>query len=268
LSAVRYIIQLDTIPSIRPLYTDTAMAVYDTFSSLPEHRYWWRVRAYDLAGNQGAFSPIRGFGIDTTSPPVAGLIYPPHLASVPTDTTSLIWHASPDNLSGTYLYHVQLARDSSFADTIALPPGPTVPDTAVVANLPSAANYSWRVRARDTAGNWCNWSLVRQFSHGVGVAEQPDRLPNAARLECQPNPSSGRTKVRLALPSPTDACVAVYDAVGVKLGTLWSGQLAAGQHSFDWNASAPAGRTVGPGVYYVRVAAGPWTKVTCVRVVR
>jgi hypothetical protein len=268
LSAVRYILQLDTIQSIRPLYTDTATAVYDTFGSLPEHRYWWRVRAYDLAGNQGTFSTIRGFGIDTTGPVIPNLIYPPHLGSIATDTTSLIWHASLDNLSGTEVYHVQLARDGSFADTIALPAGPTMPDTAVVASLPGMMNYYWHVRARDTAGNWCSWSPVRQFTYGVGVAEQPDRLPSVAHVECQPNPSGGQTMVRLALPSSTHASVVVYNAAGMKVGVLWNGRLPAGQHRFDWSAEAHAGRAVGPGVYYIRATAGQWTRVTSVRVVR
>gem|GEM_PF-5776164 len=268
LSAVRYIIQLDTVQSIRPLYTDTTAVVYDTFSSLPEHRYWWRVRAYDLAGNQGAFSAIQGFGIDMTGPLIPTLVYPPHLGGISTDTTSLIWRASHDSTSGTELYHVQLAHDSSFADTIDLSPGPTLPDTSVVANLPSMTDYYWRARARDTAGNWCNWSLVRQFTCGVGVAESPNKLPRVAHMECQPNPSSGRTVVKLALPSPTAASVAVYDAVGVKVAALWNGRVPAGLHSFNWNARAPSGRALGPGVYYVRVSTGQWTRVTSVRVVR
>jgi hypothetical protein len=265
---VRYIIQLDTVQSIRPLYTDTTAAVYDTFSFLPEHRYWWRVRAYDLADNQGAFSASQRFGVDMTGPLIPSLVYPPHLGTIATDTTSLIWHASDDNVCGTELYHVQLASDSSFTDTIALPPGPTLPDTTVVASLPSMVGYYWRVRARDTAGNWCNWSPVRQFTYDAGIAEEPDRLPSVARLVCQPNPSSGRTTVRLALPSPTIASVAVYDATGVKVGALWAGWLPAGRHSFDWNVRTPMGRAVGPGVYYVRVTTAQWSRVTSVRVAR
>jgi len=268
LSAVRYILQLDTIQSIRPLYTDTSAAVFDTFSFLPEHRYWWRVRAYDLAGNQGAFSAIQGFGIDMTGPLIPNLVYPPHLGGITTDTTSLIWHVSRDYTSGTELYHVQLAHDSSFTDTIVLPPGPALSDTTLLTNLPGMAGYYWRVRARDTAGNWCNWSLVRRFTYGVGVAEQPDMPPGMAHMECQPNPTGGRTTVSLALPSPTGASIAVYDAVGVKVGSLWNGRLPAGQHSYNWNAQTPSGRAVGPGVYFVRVTTGQWTGVTSVRVVR
>jgi hypothetical protein len=268
LSAVRYVIELDTILGIRPLYTDTTVAVYDTFSFLPEHRYWWRVRAYDLAGNQGPFSATRRFGIDMTAPLIPGLIYPPHLSGVQSDTVSLIWHKAADAVSGTELHHAQLASDSSFADTIALPGGPILQDTTVVATLPGMAGYYWRVRAQDTAGNWCNWSLVRKFTYSVGIAEQPAGTPDVPSLRCMPNPSKGRTAITVALPSATNASVAVYDAAGVKVAAMWRGLIPAGRHTFVWDSRTITGRAVGPGVYLVRVTGAKLPLVASVRVVR
>jgi hypothetical protein len=267
-SAVRYVVQLDTVQGIRPLYTDTTTAVYDTFSFLSEHRYWWRVRAYDLAGNQGGFSATQRFGVDMSGPLIAGLIYPPHLGTVHTDTVSLVWHKSSDAVSGTEFYHVQLSHDSTFNDTIGLQPGPTLPDTTVSANLPGEADYYWRVRARDSAGNWCDWSLVRMFTYSLGICEWPGRTPQVARLSCTPNPSTGRTTLNLELPSATDATVAVYDASGTRVAVLVKGRLTAGRHALVWHQRTAAGRTAGLGVYFVRATTDERSLVASLRVVR
>jgi len=267
-SPIRYVIGLDTIQSIRPMYADTTVSVYDTFSFLPEHRYWWHVRACDLAGNQGQFSPTWRFGIDMTGPLVPSPIYPPNYGGVQTDTVSLVWHKSVDAVSGTSLYHAQLARDSLFVDTIALPGGPTLQDTMGVANLPGTAAYFWRVRAQDTVGNWSNWSLVRKFTCTIGIAEQPSGLPGRARLGCVPNPSRGRTAITLALPSATSASVAVYDPAGARIAVMWNGPIPAGWHTLDWDSRTSSGRAVAPGVYFVRATAATLSLVVCLRVVQ
>ena len=43
---------------------DTAHA----FIPLTDDLYWWRVRAFDLAGNEGLYSSVDSFGVDATAP--------------------------------------------------------------------------------------------------------------------------------------------------------------------------------------------------------
>jgi hypothetical protein len=231
---VRYILQLDTVPGVRPLMTDTASVPFDTLPFLFESRYWWRVRAYDLAGNQGDFSPADSFGIDMSAPLVPRLIYPPHLGGVNSDTTSLIWHVSSDNLSGTESYHVQLALDSLFADTVVVP-APVLPDTAKVCTLPSAADYYWHVRAGDRAGNWSNWSQVRMFSCYVGLAGHEGGLPFGVSM-AGPQPAVRDARFVLSLPNAGRVEAWVHDAAGRNVATLADGILGAGNHELRWDA--------------------------------
>jgi hypothetical protein len=255
-SPVRYIVQLDTIAGVRPLYTDTTIAPCDTFSFLPEARYWWRVRAYDLANNQGSFSGTQTFGIDMSPPQVPNLIYPPHLGQIRLDTTSLVWHASRDNLSGTDTYWLQLASDSLFADTIPVPT-PTTPDTLEVVTLPSQAQYFWRVKANDHAGNWCAWSLPWSFSYSVGIAEFPRGGGSEPRvLYCGPTPAVRWASVVLSTPRGATGRVQVFGMTGLLVRTLHSGFIPAGEMHLKWNGLNDAGRRAGAGVYCVLVSIG------------
>ena len=47
--------------------------------------------------------------------------------------------------------------------------------------------------------------------------------------------------------------VAIYNALGAKIATLYSGYLNAGPHSFKWNATDNNGNVVGSGFYFYRV---------------
>jgi len=66
---VRYVLQADTSASFASplLKADTTAATQDSLF-LAEGRYYWRVKAYDLAGNKGPFSDSLRFGVDTTAP--------------------------------------------------------------------------------------------------------------------------------------------------------------------------------------------------------
>ena len=70
LSLIRYILEVDTTTGfISPLVVDT-LAATSTTKTLSEDFYYWRVKAYDLAGNQGPYANPDSFGVDTTPPSI------------------------------------------------------------------------------------------------------------------------------------------------------------------------------------------------------
>ena len=87
-------------------------------------------------------------------------------------------------------------------------------------------------------------------------------LPRQFLLERpQPNPMTGRTLVRFAVPQASTAQVGVYAVDGTLVRTLRRGAVQPGRYALAWDGSDDAGRQVGRGIYYVRMAAPGFTGV-------
>ena len=131
-------------------YTETALTAGTTYS--------YRVAARDNAGNTSAFSAaIQAATLappDTTAPSV-----PTGLASSGSTQVSivLLWTASTDNVGGSGLKEYVLQRN---AVQIAVLATPGYTDTGLAAGT----SYSYRVAARDNAGNTSAFSGTLQAS--------------------------------------------------------------------------------------------------------
>ena len=75
----------------------------------------------------------------------------------------------------------------------------------------------------------------------------------------QPNPFAHGTTIRFDTPMSAFVRIEAFDAGGRRVRTLVDGQFAAGAHALAWNGADDAGRPLRPGVYLVRMAAGPFT---------
>lgn len=112
--------------------------------------YYWKVRGFN-----GRFSPTRRFIIDTTPPAIPTLTSPMDtavLASMPT----FRWVSTPDAV----LYELQFSTDNftSIYRTHTLRSS-----SRRLAVLPNGFYY-WRIRAKDSSGNWSDWSDIRTFT--------------------------------------------------------------------------------------------------------
>jgi fibronectin type 3 domain-containing protein len=132
-------------------YQDTTVAAGTSYS--------YQVRAYDLAGNLGPYSPVA-----TTSTPVPDTTPPGAPATLSATAVSnaqvnLSWAAAVDDVAvtGYLIERCQGANCSSFAQ-IAAPPGTGT--TYGDAGLNASTAYSYRVRATDAAGNLGSYSPV------------------------------------------------------------------------------------------------------------
>jgi hypothetical protein len=74
---------------------------------------------------------------------------------------------------------------------------------------------------------------------GVNMSDPP---PSSSEISVQPNPSSGQTTLRFTVENSLPVKVSIVNLLGVEVATLFSGELDAGDHSFEWDASGvPAG---------------------------
>jgi YVTN family beta-propeller protein len=148
-STVRYILQADTTATFTgSVITDTTDLLQDTLTLSPGI-YWWRVMAFDLAGNQGVFSEVRSFEVDTTPPNVAVLITPADSLITNQGSNNFIWNSCTDSLSGLKEYTLQYAYNPGFAEGLA---ETTLTDTSITLSMADSSFY-WRVEAEDNAGN-------------------------------------------------------------------------------------------------------------------
>ncbi|MBI5711605.1 MAG: T9SS type A sorting domain-containing protein, partial [Candidatus Eisenbacteria bacterium] len=78
-----------------------------------------------------------------------------------------------------------------------------------------------------------------------------------ALYQNQPNPFGAVTTIRFDLPVGAPVRLEVFDAQGRKLTTLANRYFPPGYHAVTWKPAA-TGRSVGPGVYFYRIEAGPF----------
>jgi hypothetical protein len=140
---------------------------------------------------------------------------------------------------------------------------PTENDGYEVFNVPGTATDSLevRVRAYDCLSNvgtaTSGWLAVRS-----PTVSTDDGVPLAfAAYRPAPNPFTGYSSIRFDLPAapggtwPVD--VSVYNVAGRRVRTLVSGPLAAGRHAYPWDGRDDGGVRLSPGVYFLRIVAGP-----------
>jgi hypothetical protein len=108
--------------------------------------------------------------------------------------------------------------------------------------------------------------IVTESGGTVGIGDTPALV--SARVAAHPNPFNPQTTVAFTNPRAGHVELAVYDLQGRHVRTLYSGQLAAGDHAELWDGRGDDGQTCGSGVYFARmqaVGASTTAKLTLVK---
>ncbi len=93
---------------------------------------------------------------------------------------------------------------------------------------------------------------LTQILVAVGPGIGGGGAPGNALSAPMPNPSRGWARLTLELATPGQAEVAVFDAGGRRVRTLFSGPLEAGRHPVAWDGADATGGRAPAGVYFVR----------------
>lgn len=129
----------------------------------------------------------------------------------------------------------------------------------------TGAPYSWYlVTATDFAGNEGDAALA-----GNPAVDAPAVSPGptvfALRVP-RPNPFRDLATIAFDVPAAGRASVSIHDVTGRLVRRIVDGEVAAGSHRAEWTGTDTSGRSVSPGVYFVRMDAGSFRAVR--RVVR
>ncbi|MGH7742433.1 MAG: multicopper oxidase domain-containing protein [Candidatus Eiseniibacteriota bacterium] len=88
----------------------------------------------------------------------------------------------------------------------------------------------------------------------VALAPQAPTTPEL--MPAMPNPIQSSTVLRFSLPAAASVDLRVFDVQGQQVRVLASGPFGAGEHRVSWSGNDEGGRSVAPGVYFLRMQAG------------
>ncbi|MBN1565839.1 MAG: DUF333 domain-containing protein [Anaerolineae bacterium] len=117
-------------------------------------KWYWRVRAFDAAGNIGAWSTVWNVFVDAEVTPVPTLISPANTLLTRDRIFTFDWTAE----AGVKRYNIQVDNETSFAAPYRINASPAADEFRnAIAPLGNGVWY-WRVRAQGTDNIWGAWS--------------------------------------------------------------------------------------------------------------
>ena len=229
------------------LVNDSTVA--DTFRTIsdlkPDSRYFWKVRA-GSDFSWGQWSNTWGFRTNVALPGPVSLLVPSNQSAISRDSARFVWTRGQPAVD---LYWFELAADSLFTFRFV---DSTVTDTfkVIVNNLIAGHKFWWKVRAGNAAG-WGAFSAVSSCLTVVDAVRETKKMPTDFSLSQNfPNPFNPVTVVRYALPHRAQMTLFVFNALGEKVAELVNGDVEAGYHEVEFNATGLAS-----GVYFYRMQA-------------
>jgi len=91
--------------------------------------------------------------------------------------------------------------------------------------------------------------IILYFDPTTGTIEQVGRIPgNFSLPQNYPNPFNASTTISYSLSKPADIRIEIFDILGRRVQTLFSGLQEAGEHTVNWRSG-----DVSSGVYYYRI---------------
>ena len=101
-------------------------------------------------------------------------------------------------------------------------------------------------------------TLLVNFDLNQTTTDIPDKpkeaLPTTLELMSNfPNPFNPDTKISFRLPSSQNVKLVIYNVLGQLVNELVNNELPAGTHTFVWNGTDAAGKTVSTGIYFYSI---------------
>ncbi|MFC1565340.1 MXAN_6640 family putative metalloprotease [Candidatus Neomarinimicrobiota bacterium] len=133
-----------------------------------------------------------------------------------------------------------------------------------ILNIDPGSNSEWIyavVVADDDNGADFNYNL--SFTDGIKT-----NYTDFTILGQFPNPFNSSITIKLKVITPQDIDLVVYDMLGRKITTIFSGYLSDGSYEYLWNGLNASNETVSSGVYYITAVSDnrqEWKKITLVK---
>ncbi len=90
---------------------------------------------------------------------------------------------------------------------------------------------------------------------------------NQILIKGYPNPFNGQIALEISIPRVDFYEITLYNALGMKIKTIYNGTLGNGLHRFYWHGKNEAGNDISSGIYFLRVQAARSTKAVTYKVI-
>jgi hypothetical protein len=176
-------------------------------------------------------------------------------------TMNIVVTELPGGDVGVYYEETVEARGGTspytFAVTIgSLPDGLSLNETTgVISGTPSTEGiFTFTIEATDSQAN--PLTDDQEYSINIGDVvdideDQPEVPSDFALIGNYPNPFNATTIIKFRLNDPNHVTLDIYNLLGQKIETLYSGSMMSGEHELTWN-----GDNVPSGVYFYHLTAG------------
>ncbi|MBU1101359.1 MAG: T9SS type A sorting domain-containing protein [Bacteroidetes bacterium] len=224
----------------------------------PGATYYWQVRARlaSTPATMSDYSTVQYFVISAGASPVMAILGSPiDGVGINTDTPTLSW-ILPMSTESTLSYDLEIAdnADMTSAEKIT-----GLTETQFKHNLTIGKKYYWRVRSRNTEGEYSYYTGVGDFDIKSNITETEDEeaLPTEFSIDQNyPNPFNPSTSIRFGLPEASKVRLSIYNILGEEIKTLVNEELDAGYHHVIWNADNNNGSKVVSGAYFYKIVSG------------
>lgn len=148
-----------------------------TTQALEQGTYQWRTRARDMHGAQSDWTTSRTFTVSGANrpPDIPTRISPSDGATVSPTPTFRLRLSDPDNQPVKAEIEIVAQGTTRTYQTNEVSSGSEVSFTVPQSEGLGAGTYLWRARARDSVGEWSQWTNQWQFT--VAVDNQPPAVP-------------------------------------------------------------------------------------------
>jgi len=106
---------------------------------------------------------------------------------------------------------------------------------------------------------------------GLSASVDPDIdvLPYSMALEQNyPNPFNPTTQISFSVNQQSEVSLDVFNVLGQKVKSLYSGTIPAGDYTVEWDGTANNGKSVASGIYFYKLAASDQQEIKKMVLVR
>lgn len=262
-SPVKYILEIDTlIGFVSPILVDTIDTTAGMHFLNENYPYFWRVKAFDLSGNQGGFASPESFGVDITPPIIDS-------TTICTDTAFMgpfeIKTKVTDFLSGvdSVLLYYRRDEDSTwvikrmhsfisshwFLDTI---PAVGHADDSVRYYIKALDKSHDCNIATDPLGAPVNYYAFRAY-HNIGVEEDKEIVCSRFSFKIKSNPALSSITFIFTSPAVAKIHINIYDVTGRLVEYMFANFPARGNYTLSTK------KKLSTGIYFYTLEC-PWIK--------